>query len=432
MAKIQSWGRLASIEHNIVIFDTPSHAIDQLKHHCPGIAHGMGRSYGDAALNTHGSLWHTTSLDHFISFDIKSGILHCEAGVSLQEINRVLIPQGWMLPVTPGTQMVTVGGAISNDVHGKNHHRFGTFGDHILYIKILRTDEAIIECSSREKPEWFYATLGGIGLTGLILEVKLQLRAISSPWIDSETIPYYSIEEFFDLADSSEKDWEYTVSWIDCLTGSSVKGLFIRGNLSESKNLSIPKYKDKTLFFTPPISLVNKVSLPLFNFSYFHTHRLMRRKEIVYYEPFFYPLDKLHDWNKIYGARGFYQYQCVIPRDVGVQTIEAMLKVIKKYNQGSFLAVLKTFGNRQSKGMLSFPRPGVTLALDFPNRGQPTLELFTELDRLVYHAKGRLYLAKDACMSKELFEVGYPNFEKFLKYKDPGISSDMSRRLLGE
>lgn len=432
MSKVQSWGRLSDVDHNVIVFDTPDHAIKKIKSHIPAIAYGMGRSYGDVSLNTEGNLWQTTDLDHFISFDQKYGILHCESGVVLKDIHRMLIPKGWMLPVTPGTQMITVGGAISNDIHGKNHHRYGTFGDHILYIKILRTNGEIIECSSQKNSEWFYATLGGIGLTGLILEAKIQLRAIKCPWIECETIAYYNIDDFFYWADSSEKDWEYTVSWIDCLAGDSVKGLFMRGNLSESEEMTIPKTKDKTLPFTPPISLVNRLSLPLFNFSYFHINRLKKREQVVYYEPFFYPLDKIHNWNKMYGSRGFYQYQCVIPRDTGKQTIQEILKVIKRYNQGSFLAVLKTFGSNFSKGLLSFPRPGVTLALDFPNKGKPTLELFAELDQLVYEAGGRLYLAKDMCMSKKLFEAGYPKYKEVLKYKDPNISSDMSRRLLGE
>lgn len=432
MSKIQSWGRLSEVDHNIILFDTPTSAIEAIKNHCPAIAYGMGRSYGDVSLNTEGSLWQTTDLDHFISFDQKYGVLHCESGVMLKDIHQVLIPKGWMLPVTPGTQMITVGGAISNDVHGKNHHKHGTFGDHVLYIKLLRTNGDIIECSSKKNSEWFYATLGGIGLTGLILEAKIQLRTIKSSWIECETIAYYNIDDFFHLADSSEKEWEYTVSWVDCLAGSSVKGLFMRGNLSESEEMAIPKIKDKVVPFTPPISLVNRFSLPLFNFSYFHIHRLRNRKQTVYYESFLYPLDKLHNWNKMYGPRGFYQYQCVIPRDIGKQTIQEMLKVIKRYNQGSFLAVLKTFGSNFSKGLLSFPRPGVTLALDFPNQGKPTLELFAELDQLVYEAGGRLYLAKDMCMSKKLFEAGYPKYKEVLKFKDPNISSDMSRRLLGE
>jgi FAD/FMN-containing dehydrogenase len=430
MMKVQAWGRLSNTEHNLINFHAPAQAIQQLKNSSPGLAHGMGRSYGDVALNTSGNLWHTITLNHLISFNIETGVLHCEAGATLQDIHRTLVPQGWMLHVTPGTQMITVGGAISNDVHGKNHHAFGSFGDHVLSITLLRTDGEVIECSHHEKSEWFYATLGGIGLTGLILEAKLQLRPINGPWIQSETLPYYSLQEFFSLADSSEADWEHTVSWVDC-ANRSTRGLFIRGDLAQQQNESVQQLKDKMFPFTPPVSLINKISLPLFNFAYFHRSALKNAHQTIHYEPFFYPLDVLHEWNKMYGPRGFYQYQSVVPRDVGLEATQEMLRVIKKSGEGSFLAVLKTFGNRESGGLLSFPQPGVSLALDFPNRGEKILKLFNELDHIVQEAQGRLYLAKDARMPKKLFEAGYPRIQEFMKYRDSGISSNMSRRLLG-
>lgn len=431
MTKIQAWGRLSNTEHQVIPLMTPSQAAKQLQHSThPGITHGMGRSYGDAALNGNGTLWLTTALNHLISFDLNTGILHCEAGTTLQDIHRTLIPQGWMLAVTPGTQMITVGGAIGNDVHGKNHHAYGSFGDHVLYIKLLRTDGEIIECSKIERADWFYATLGGIGLTGIILEAKIQLRPVKGPWIHSETIPYYNLDEFFTLSDSSEADWEHTVSWIDCMNGANAKGLFMCGNLADLQNQPEPRIKDKTFPITPPISLVNKLSLPVFNFAYFHANALKKQPQTVHYEPFFYPLDTIHEWNKMYGPKGFYQYQSVVPREVGKEATQEMLNAIKKSGEGSFLAVLKTFGDRESGGLLSFPKPGVTLALDFPNRSEKTLKLLNELDHIVQQAQGRLYLAKDARMPRSLFETGYPRFNEFLKYWDPGISSEMSRRLL--
>lgn len=432
MTKIQSWGRLSQSEHHVYPLITPQKTIRSLKKlPQPAIAHGMGRSYGDVALNGNGNLYLTTALNHLISFDLSMGLLHCEAGATLQDIHRCLIPQGWMLPVTPGTQMITVGGAIANDVHGKNHHAFGSFADHIRYIKLLRTDGEIIECSPHSQPEWFFATVGGIGLTGIILEAKIQLRSVKGPWIHSETLPYHNLDEFFTLSDSSEKDWEHTVSWIDCMNGANAKGLFSRGNLANEHIQAEPQIKDKTFPITPPISLVNKLSLPLFNFAYFHGNSLKKQPQIVHYEPFFYPLDAMHEWNKMYGPKGFYQYQSVVPKDVGKEATQDMLKAIKKSGEGSFLAVLKTFGDRESGGLLSFPKPGVTLALDFPNRGEKTLKLLNELDHIVQQAQGRLYLAKDARMPRSLFETGYPRFNEFLKYRDPGISSEMSRRLLG-
>lgn len=432
MKTVQAWGRLSNAEHQVIPLITPSHASRQIRQgSLPAIAHGMGRSYGDVALNGNGVLWLTTAMNHLISFDLTTGILHCEAGATLQDIHRTLITQGWMLPVTPGTQMITVGGAIANDVHGKNHHAFGSFGDHVLYIKLLRTDGEIIECSKTERAEWFYATVGGIGLTGIILEAKIQLRPVQSSWIDAETIPYHNLDEFFALSDSSEPDWEYTVSWIDCMNGANAKGLFSRGNLAGASTQVEPAINDKTFPITPPVSLVNKLSLPVFNFAYFHGNSLKSQPQKVHYEPFFYPLDAMHEWNKMYGPKGFYQYQSVVPKQIGKEVTQEMLNAIKKSGEGSFLAVLKTFGDRESGGLLSFPKSGVTLALDFPNRGEKTLKLLNELDHIVAQAQGRLYLAKDARMPRSLFEAGYPQLNEFLKYRDPGISSEMSRRLLG-
>lgn len=432
MNKIQSWGRLTNNQHNIISLASSNRAANQVSSNISsGISHGMGRSYGDIALNSDNTLWLTTGLNHLIHFDSDTGILHCEAGVLLQDIHRTLIPQGWMLAVSPGTQMITVGGAIANDVHGKNHHAFGSFGDHLHSIKLVRSDGEIIECSKSEKPQWFFATLGGMGLTGIIVEAKIQLRPIQGPWISAETHPYHNLDDFFTLSDSSEIDWEHTVSWIDCMNGERAKGLFIRGNLADTQHKAEPTIKDKTFPITPPFSMVNKLSLPLFNFAYFHANARKNTAQLIHYEQFFYPLDAIHQWNRMYGKKGFYQYQSVVPRDVGKEATEEMLKVIKKSGEGSFLAVLKTFGDRESGGLLSFPRPGVTLALDFPNRGEKTLKLFNELDHIIMQAHGRLYLAKDARMPRALFEAGYPRFNEFLKYRDPRMSSEMSRRLLG-
>ena len=433
MSIVQSWGKLSENNHDVIPLITPSSAYKQIDNNPkPGIAHGMGRSYGDVALNTNGTLWLMTGLNHLISFNHESGVLRCEAGATLQDIHRTLVPQGWMLPVTPGTQMITVGGAIGNDVHGKNHHVFGSFGDHVQSIKLLRTSGELIECSRTENAEWFFATIGGIGLTGIILEATIQLRKVSGPWLNAETIPYHNLDEFFEISDSSEDDWEHTVSWIDCMNGANARGLFMRANLTDAQDMQEPVIKDKTFPIKPPISLVNGLSLPLFNFAYFHGNSLKKGKlQTVHYEPFFYPLDAVHEWNKMYGPKGFYQYQSVVPRDVGKDATQEMLKAIKKSGEGSFLAVLKTFGDRESGGLLSFPKPGVTLALDFPNRDARTAKLFETLDAIVKEANGRLYLAKDARMPRDLFEAGYPRFNEFLKYRDSGISSDMSRRLLG-
>ena len=395
------------------------------------VAFGKGRSYGDACLNAGGRVWDTSGLDHFLGFEPNSGILTCEAGVMLRDIQRCFVSQGWLLPVTPGTQMATVGGAIANDVHGKNHHVLGTFGEHVLQLKLLRTDGQLLVCSPTENPEYFAATVGGIGLTGVILEATLQLRKVTGPWLETETVQYGSVQEFFALAAESEENWEYTVSWIDCLAGSNGRGLFMRGNHVQNVAHAVPAARERNLPLVPPVSLVNKLSLSLFNNAYFYTNSRKRGTQVTHYQPFFYPLDNLQNWNRMYGPRGFYQYQSVVPSDHAAQVTNAMLAEIARSGQGSFLAVLKTFAERPSVGMLSFAQAGATLALDFPNKGTATEALFRRLDAIVLEASGRIYLGKDARMPRSMFEAGYPRVAEFLSYRDPGISSEMSRRLMG-
>ncbi len=432
MRSISSWGRLSATPHDVVVMNDPTKVVSTI---CggrkPGLAHGMGRSYGDACLNPNGTLWITPGLDHFIAFDDNTGRLVCEAGVLLRDIQRLAIPRGWILPVTPGTQMITVGGAIANDVHGKNHHILGSFGDHIEQLTLIRTDGEIIECGPHIRPDWFAATVGGVGLTGIIVQAVIRLRRVSGPWLDTDTIPYTNLGEFFHLADESEAGWEHTVSWIDCMSGSGGRGLFMRGNPADNVQRAEPARRIRTMPLEPPISLVNQLSLRPFNALYFNLKKWRAGRFVAHYESFFYPLDNLLEWNRMYGPKGFFQYQSVIPRDVGQEAVQAMLQAITRASEGSFLAVLKTFGNRESIGMLSFPQPGVTLALDFPNGGERTHKLFERLDAIVHEANGRIYLAKDARMPRSLFEQGYPRLNEFLKYRDPGISSGLSRRLMG-
>lgn len=432
MRPIASWGRLSSDLHYVSHLSNPTKSRLLICHDPhPGLAYGMGRSYGDVCLNPEGTLWITTGLDHFIAFDDCTGRLVCEAGVLLRDIQRLIIPRGWILPVTPGTQLVTVGGAIANDVHGKNHHVLGSFGDHVQSLTLIRTNGEVIQCAPNARTEWFSATVGGLGLTGVITQAEIQLRRVVGPWLETETAPYANLEEFLQLADDSEAKWEHTVSWIDCISGSGGRGLFMRGNPTDAERHLTPKECKLTMPMVPPISLVNRLSLRPFNMAYYYLKKWQAGKSIMHYEPFFYPLDNLLEWNKIYGPKGFFQYQCVVPRNVWEDAIHAILKEITRSGDGSFLAVLKTFGSRKSVGMLSFPQPGVTLALDFPNHGNRTHKLFERLDAIVREASGRLYPAKDARMPKELFEAGYPRLAEFMKYRDPGISSSLSRRLMG-
>lgn len=433
MRPVSSWGRLNAYPHRVVRLNDPTRIANQISGgHRSGIAYGMGRSYGDVCLNPDGVLWHTVGLEHFIGFDENTGRIICEAGVLLRDIQQMVIPRGWILPVTPGTQLVTVGGAVANDVHGKNHHVLGAFGNHLLHIKMVRTTGEVIECGPQLLPDWFSATVGGLGLTGVIVEVEIQLRRIASPWLATETIPYLNLNEFFQVADGSDAAWEHTVSWIDCIRNSGGRGLFMRANPIEAGDRTAPRSRRLIVPFVAPTSLVNRLTLRPFNMSYFYLKKWRAGHAVVHYEPFFYPLDRVLEWNRIYGPRGFFQYQSLVPRQAGQDAVQAMLGEIARCGDGSFLAVLKTFGDRESVGMMSFARPGVTLALDFPNKGERTLRLFRRLDAIVREAGGRIYLAKDARMPRDLFEAGYPRLDEFLKYRDPGISSGLSRRLIGD
>jgi len=428
---VSSWGRLSFAPHRIVPLADRGRVADQLRLAGPGIAHGMGRSYGDACLNPDGVLWSTSGLDRFIAFDPVSGRLSCEAGVVLRDIQRLVVSQGWMLPVSPGTQFVSVGGAIANDIHGKNHHAVGTFGDHVTRLVLQRTDGEVIECGPDLRPDWFAATLGGVGLTGVIVSAELQLRPVRGPWLDTETVPFDSLDRFFELSEQSERDWEYTVSWIDCLAGERGRGLFMRGNHSTADEPAPPLKRPRRVPFTPPVPLINGWSLRAFNSAYFRMGQWRAGSSRQHYQAFFYPLDNLLEWNRVYGPRGFFQYQCVVPFENGAQVTSDMLKAIASSGLGSFLAVLKTFGKRLPRGMLSFARPGVTLALDFANTGPEVERLFARLDGLVAEAGGKLYLAKDARRPRALFEAGYPRLQEFLSYRDRGMSSELSRRLMG-
>lgn len=431
MVSVSSWGRLGHWQHDVrELFDRRL-AAAQICGVSSGLPRGRGRSYGDVCLNPGGILWDTAALDRFISFDAESGRLICEAGVLLRDIQRLAVPRGWTLPVTPGTLLVSVGGAIANDVHGKNHHVHGSFAGHVRRITLLRTDGEVIECGPDLQQPWFAATVGGVGLTGLVLMAELQLRRVPGAWLDVETIPFGGPDEFFTLADASEAAWEHTVAWIDCITGSGGRGIFTRGNHVAGPATGPRPESALRVPFVPPVSVVNGLTLRLFNALYYNVKRRRAARSVLHNEPFLYPLDNIRDWNRLYGPKGFYQYQCVLPRGDASRSVRDMLREIARSRQGSFLAVLKTFGRAEPAGLLSFPRPGVTLALDFPNRGNATETLFSRLDAIVRAAGGAIYLAKDARMPRDLFVQGYPKLHEFLQYRDPGISSAMSRRLMG-
>ena len=397
---------------------------------------GNGRSYGDCCLNDRGILVDARGLDRFIAFDAQTGTLRCEAGVLLSEVLALTVPRGWFLPVTPGTQFVTVAGALANDVHGKNHHRAGTFGRHVRCFELLRSNGTRLQCSSAENPDWFRATIGGLGLTGLITWVEIQLKAVPGPEIEQEIIRFGRLEEFFQLSRESDLTFEYTVAWIDCAAkGASLgRGLYIRGNPAEGRR---PRRANAgairvTVPFDPPFALVNGPSLRLFNALYYRKQLRARSHSTVHYSRFFYPLDAIGAWNRIYGSNGMLQYQCVIPHRHAEEAIPEILREVADAGTGSFLAVLKLFGDLPSPGLLSFPRPGATLALDFPNLGKLTFDLLDRLDAITMAAGGALYPAKDARMSADTFRKSFPDWGELKRFIDPRFSSSFWRRVGGE
>lgn len=426
MVKVSSWGRLSHDEHEIYHIRDNFFSLGSKKIVLP---FGMGRSYGDQCLNPQGILLNTTKMDRFIHFDRSTGILNCESGVLLKDIQKITISQGWMLAVSPGTELITLGGAIANDVHGKNHCVAGSFGHHLISLSLLRSNGEIIECSPDKNADWFAATLGGMGLTGIILSAEIQLQPVKGPWLNTETLVFDSIQDYCQLEKQSETDWCHRVAWIDCVK-SRGRGLFMRANHS-NHDASLPIKKNYRMGITPPISLVNKWNLKIINQIYFQKGKQKTGIELQDYQNFFYPLDCIHEWNRLYGPKGFYQYQCVIPESSATDAISEILKAISSAGEGSLLGVLKRFGNKKSLGILSFPLPGYTFALDFPNRYYKTEKLFQRLDAIVQQAGGRIYLAKDARMPRDVFKQIYPAYEKFLDYRDTTISSSMSKRLMG-
>lgn len=429
MTALRSWGRLFPPHHGPVA--RPASRFDPIgASDLPRLAFGRGRSYGDVCHNTGGALIATDGLDHFISFDAASGIVEAEAGVTLRDILALSVPQGWFLSATPGTREVTLGGAIANDVHGKNHHVAGSFGHHVETFELERSNGERLTCSPNENPALFAATIGGLGLTGFIRRARIRLTQVRNDWMVVETTRFSGLDEFWQLNALAEHSWPYTVAWIDCLSSGKALGrgvLYAGRHASARADLPVYHKRARAIPVDPPVSLVNGLSLRGFNALYYRAAKA--GLGLQHYVPYFYPLDAIADWNRIYGQRGFYQYQCVLPPAAQRVGIAELLRAIQASGQGSFLAVLKTFGAQPSLGMLSFPRPGATLALDFPNRGEATAALFARLDAIVTEAGGALYPAKDARMPSSLFQSGYPLWQDFARHIDPGFSSDFWRRV---
>jgi FAD/FMN-containing dehydrogenase len=428
MAHYESWGRIPQATPGAV---RRVHWLSELANlelgPPPVLPYGLGRSYGDSCLNDGGVLIDTSPLRRFIEFDPERGIARVEAGLSVAELLEVIVPRGWFIPVSPGTQYVTLAGALANDIHGKNHHRSGTFGCHVRRFELMRSDGTRRECSPDENAELFRATIGGMGLTGLVSWLEIQLKRIPGPCVQLERIRFRSFDEYLALELESSADYEYTVSWIDCLTSGSTRGLFQRANFSEGEAPRRPSFRLHMPVDVPSF-LLNSFTMKMFNAGIYHSQPRERVSKLAHYVPFFYPLDRVMNWNRAYGTSGFYQYQFVVPSDSHALFRE-ILQRIASSGQGSFLVVLKKFGGIASPGLMSFPRAGLTLALDFPNRGQSTLDLLNELDRRVLDAGGAVYPAKDARMSPDSFQGYYPQWKEFSRYLDPHFSSSFWRRV---
>jgi FAD/FMN-containing dehydrogenase len=426
----ESWGKYPVSENQAVInYNWISESPDLATIIGNVLPFGLGRSYGDSCLNSNGTLIDCSGLNKFISVDWDKGLLRAEAGVSLDEILKLIVPKGFFLAVTPGTKFVTLGGAIANDVHGKNHHKMGTFGCHVNCFELLRSTNERFICSHSENQELFRATIGGLGLTGIITWAEINLFRIDSSMIDAEFVKFDCLNDFFEINDYANLTNDFTVSWIDCTsTGTrSGRGIYSSGNFAKSG----PKYANTkhSIDFPFKSSFINELSVNLFNVLYYQKQFDKKLDSLIHYEPFFYPLDAVGKWNNAYGKNGFIQYQFVLPFDGGKEALKEILKRINHSGLSSFLTVLKTFGNIKSPGILSFPRPGITLAIDFRMTGKRTLDFLSSLDVIVRENGGVIYPAKDSRMSGADFIHFYPEINEFSKYIDPKFSSSFWRRV---
>lgn len=389
------------------------------------LAYGNGRSYGDSCLAENDHVVVTHGADRVIQADWKTGTVEVQAGISLAMLIRLALPRGWFLPVTPGTKFVTVGGAVANDVHGKNHHVMGTFGQHVKRLTLFRSDLGVVECSREMNADLFAATVAGLGLTGIILSVVLQFRRVQSGRIAQRSIKFDDLTAFFAISAEHDASHEYAVAWIDCLASGHRlgRGHYLLGNHAEDGDFTLAAEGRLSIPVDPPVSLINHVSLRLFNSAYFHRQRKTEVSSLESYDAFFYPLDGILNWNRIYGRAGFQQYQCVVPAVTAQDAITELLSIIARDGAGSFLAVLKTCGDARSPGLLSFPMAGTSLALDFAQHETKNRKLFERLDAVVHEAGGRLYPAKDAHMSARHFQDAYPSWEKVEGFRDSRIMS---------
>jgi FAD/FMN-containing dehydrogenase len=436
--QIANWGNYPVVESNEEYFSFPEQLQELLSRDASFIPRGNGRCYGDASLAQ--TTISTLKFDKILSFDKSTGVFECQSGLTLDQILEVIVPAGWFLPVTPGTKFITVGGAVASDVHGKNHHIDGSFSNHILEMEIVLASKESIVCSPQNHPDLFEATCGGMGLTGIISRVRFQLKKIGTSFIRQKQVKASNLEELIHLFDEYNH-YTYSVAWIDCLKkgkdfGRSILMLGEHASpedLNEKQKqdpLQLPKKKQINFPFNLPSWVLNSFTVKAFNFLFYRKNFKREINNVIGYEPFFYPLDAILHWNRGYGKNGFVQYQFVLPLEAKKGLIE-ILNAISDKGLGSFLAVLKVFGKQES--IISFPREGYTLALDFPVK-PGLLEFLDELDQIVLRYGGRLYMSKDARMKPEILRKGYPGLDRFKeivrKYNPDGkIHSIQSDRL---
>lgn len=436
MASIANWGNFPTVDAHLIEFETRSKGLAVVKGLESCVVRGSGLSYGDASLGA--EIISTTKFSRIISFNEQEGIIETECGVTLDAVLQVIVPKGWFLPVTPGTKFITVGGAVAGDVHGKNHHSEGSFCRYVTKLNLLLADGSEITCTRQQNSNLFNLVCGGLGHAALILSVVFTLKPIRTSFIRQENVIIKNLDEMLaKLQDFNSST--YSVSWIDCLaTGKSLgRGVLMLGEHAlpdEVKGTELLKIHAAPSLIAPfffPGFLLNSLSVSSFNFAYYNKFRLGAKQVVVHYDPYFYPLDFVRDWNKLYGRRGFLQYQFVIPFHHAAEGLRLILTKISKSGLASFLAVLKSLG--PAEHLLSFPMPGYTLALDFPV-SERIFPLLDELDKIVVEYGGRIYLVKDARMKPEIFQKGYPAASKFreqvLQY-DPNrkFSSSLSKRL---
>ena len=431
MIELSGWGRFPKILTKELIPQSESELSEILRHSESYIPRGNGRSYGDSAVNKNLTIT-MTRMNRFLQWNQESGELVAESGVLIADVIDTFLPRGWFPFVTAGTKFITLGGAIACDIHGKNHHKEGSFGNYINWIEIFNNKNEVIRCSPDENSELFRWTIGGMGLTGVIIRCSIKLKKVESGWIKQKTIVNNNLNEtlqsFYDHQDAT-----YSVAWIDCLAkGKSfgrsilILGEHAKENEPKVKSVIYPKRKNQkiTFPFDAPSFLLNNFTVSLFNKLYFN---LNKNKHLSYvdWDAYFYPLDAIGDWNRMYGKNGFFQFQCVLPRGVSEEGYTKILSMIQNKSSGSFLAVLKNFGS--GNGQLSFPKEGLTLALDFKS-SQKNIEVGKELTDIVNNLGGSFYLAKDAIMNDSLFNPSF-NKDEFLKHRNIAIKSEQSVRI---